>query len=145
MVRHRNDAMGRFSVDVKLANFADVARMQSGDIPPESVRRATARAVVDSGATQLVLPERLVEELGLRREGQSGVRFADGRTAVRDIATGVSLAYAGRSGLFNAIVEPGRDDALLGAIVMEALDLVVDCTHQTLVPRDPERIISEIE
>lgn len=47
--------------------------------------------------------------------------------------------------MFNAIVEPQRDSALIGAIVLEDLDLIVDCTTQQLVPRDPERIVSAIE
>lgn len=51
----------------------------------------------------------------------------------------------GRSSVFNAIVEPGRNSALIGAIVLEDLDLLVDCTSQTLRPRDPNQIISEIE
>jgi len=37
------------------------------------------------------------------------------------------------------------DDPLLGAIVMEVLDLVIDCTHQTLGPRDPDRVIAQID
>ncbi len=45
----------------------------------------------------------------------------------------------------NAVVEPDRESALVGAIVLEALDLLVDCTHQRLVPRDPRYVVSEIE
>ena len=38
-----------------------------------------------------------------------------------------------------------RSDALLGAIVLEELDLLVDCTTQSLHPRDPDMIVTEIE
>jgi len=55
------------------------------------------------------------------------------------------LTYAGRIGVFSAVVEPKRDSALIGAIVMEDLDLIVDFTKQRLEPRDPGKIISEIE
>jgi hypothetical protein len=47
--------------------------------------------------------------------------------------------------VFSAIVEPDRDSALIGAIVMEDLDLLVDCVAQRLAPRDPDQIISEVE
>lgn len=57
----------------------------------------------------------------------------------------LQLAYGGRSSVFSAIIEPNRDSALIGAIVLEELDFIVDCGHQTLVPRDPDRIISEVE
>ena len=35
--------------------------------------------------------------------------------------------------------------ALIGAIVLEALDLLVDCRKQRLYPRDPDYVVSEIE
>jgi len=35
--------------------------------------------------------------------------------------------------------------ALIGAIVLEDLDLLVDCQNQRVVPRDPSGAIYEIE
>lgn len=142
---NRNKDMGRFAVEVELTSNADLERATAGDIPGESVRRVTLSGVVDTGATRLVIPESTADFLGLRRSGPVGVRYADGRTAQREMGAGVHLSYAGRSGVFNAVIEPDRESALIGAIVMEDLDLVVDCTTQTLAPRDPDRIISEIE
>jgi len=141
----KDDNMGRFSVDVELANFFDIARANAGDIRPDEVRRLTIRGLVDSGASQLVVPESVVGRLGLAAASQTRVRYADGRTAERGMATGILLTYAGRSSPFNAVIEPDRDSVMIGAIVLEALDLVVDCTHQTLSPRDPNIIISEVE
>lgn len=145
MVAWRNPAMGRFSVEVELANNGDLMRAAAGDIAENLIRRARIRGVVDSGATRLVLPEHIVKQLGLATTESATVRYADNRTAFREMASGVALTYAGRSGVFTAVVEPQRDTALIGAIVMEDLDLIVDCTRQSLVPRDPERIVSEIE
>ena len=51
----------------------------------------------------------------------------------------------GRDGHFTAVVEPKRDTALIGAIVLEDLDFLADCTKGRLVPRDPDYIVSEIE
>ncbi|MBI4605120.1 MAG: hypothetical protein HY721_24415, partial [Planctomycetes bacterium] len=45
----------------------------------------------------------------------------------------------------SAVVEPNRPDALIGAIVLEELDLLPDMARQTLVPRDPHQVITEIE
>jgi hypothetical protein len=47
--------------------------------------------------------------------------------------------------VFDAIVEPKRKTALIGAIVLETLNFVVDCVTQKLVPRDPKQIVSELE
>jgi predicted aspartyl protease len=93
----------------------------------------------------LVVPESVARQLGLTTSDQASVRYADGRTAQRPLARGVHLTWGDRSGVFSAIVEPDRDSALIGAIVLEDLDLIIDCTTQTLRPRDPKQIVSEIE
>jgi clan AA aspartic protease len=137
--------MGRFSVDVELANDEDLIRSEAGLISAEQVRRVTIRGVVDSGATRLVIPASVAQQLGLKTSSSAQVRYADGRVANRSIANRVHLTYGGRDSVFNAIVEPDRESALIGAIVLEDLDFVVDCTTQRLVPRDPKQITSEIE
>ena len=48
-------------------------------------------------------------------------------------------------GVFNAIVEPARSDALIGAIVMEDLDMIVDCLGQKVIPRESDSILTEVE
>jgi predicted aspartyl protease len=141
----KEPVMGRFSVEVELTNNSDLTAADLGVIPPESVRRVKIRGVVDSGATRLVLPAIVADQLGLKASGTTNVRYADGRRADRAIVRNVQLSYAGRDGVFNAIIEPDRESALIGAIVMEDLDLLIDCTTQRLVPRDPKQIISEVE
>lgn len=141
----REPSVGRFSVEVELANDKDLANAESGLIPADQVRRARVRGVVDSGATRLVIPESIARQLGLDTSGTIQVRYADGRIADRPIARRVHLSYGGRDSIFNAIVEPGRESALIGAIVLEDLDFLVDCTNGKLVPRDPKHIISEVE
>lgn len=145
MVAAKDESMGRFSVDIELVNNRDLALAESGHLAPEQVRRTRIRGVVDTGATRLVLPESVVRQLGVHTPGSVSVRYADGRTATRALAEDIRLSYLGRSSVFNAVVEPDRtDSALIGAIVMEDLDLIADCTKQTLAPRDPKQIISEI-
>jgi len=50
-----------------------------------------------------------------------------------------------RHDTFTAIVEPKRTTALVGAIVLKALYVLVDCQRQRLIPRDPSGPIYEIE
>lgn len=145
MIVTEEQKMGRFSVEVDLANNDDLVGANIGAITPDQVRRARVRGVVDSGATRLVIPEKLATQLGLKISGSAKVRYADGRMADRAIAKGIFLAYGGRDSVFNAIVEPDRDSILIGAIVLEDLDFLVDCSGQRLVPRDPKQIVSEAE
>jgi predicted aspartyl protease len=139
------NGVGRFSIDLEVANNEDLIRAKDGRIRPQEVRRMTIRGVVDPGATRLVLPESVVKRLGLESIGQVRVRYADRRTAKRDKVQQVFLEILGRQGTYTATVEPKRRSALVGAIVLEDLDLLVDCTHQRLVPRDKRFIITEIE
>ena len=136
---------GRFSVDIEIANNDDLALVRRGLLQPDHVRRETVPAIVDSGAAMLVLPQALVKRLGLPLGDAVKVRYADGRGAQRRQAKGVFLKLLGRDTTLPALVEPKRKTALIGAIVLEALDLLVDCTHQRVVPRDPRGAIYEIE
>jgi clan AA aspartic protease len=138
-------AMGRFSIDVELANLHDVLSAREGQLAPEKIRRAVVKGVVDTGATRLVLPESVVNQLGLEIVGTTKVKYADQRIAERAVARYVQLKYAGREGAFTVTVEPDRKTALIGALVLEDLDLIVDCTAGRLVPRDPNQLLSEEE
>jgi predicted aspartyl protease len=137
--------VGRITVEIEVANYGDIALMERGLLPREQVRRETVQAVVDSGATKLVLPQAVVKRLGLRPADPIIVRYADRRKVTREGAEGVYVQLLGRHGTFTAIVEPRRKTALLGAIVLEDLDLLVDCTAQRVVPRDPRGAVHEIE
>jgi predicted aspartyl protease len=139
------NGVGRFSIDVEVANNGDLELMYRGLLPPDQVRRETIQGVVDSGAAMLVLPQAVVKRLGLRLGNTVQVRYADGRRAQRREAKGVFLKLLGRDDTFTAIIEPRRQNALIGAIVLEALDLLVDSRTQRVVPRDPSGAIYEIE
>jgi hypothetical protein len=76
----------------------------------------------------------VAKALGLRTGNTIKVSYADGRKAQRRQAEGAYVELVGRHGTFTAIVEPRRKTALIGAIVLEDLDLLVDCQHQRLIP-----------
>ncbi|HLQ44186.1 MAG TPA: retroviral-like aspartic protease family protein [Planctomycetaceae bacterium] len=137
--------MGRFAVEFEVANLTDVTLAEAGVLAPEKVRRAKIQGIVDCGATRLVLPQSVAKALGLKKTGTVTVKYADGRTAIRPTAQGVQVDLLGRRSIFTASIEPRRQTALIGAVVLEDLDFLVDSTPQRLVPRDPKTIISEEE
>jgi predicted aspartyl protease len=139
------NGVGRFSVNFEIANNDDLALVRRGLLQPDQVRRQTIPGVVDCGAAKLVLPQAVVKELGLPLGDKISVRYADGRQAQRREAEAAYVELLGRHGTFTAIVEPKRQTALIGAIVLEDLDLFVDSQRRRLVPRDPRGPIYEIE
>ncbi len=139
------NGVGRFSVEFEVANNDDLVLADRGHLQPDQVRRQTLQGIVDSGAAMLVLPQAVVKQLGLRPGRTVNVRYADGRETQRREAKGAAVKLLDRDDTFTAIVEPKRKTALIGAIVLEALDLLVDCKKKCVVPRDPRGEIFEIE
>jgi predicted aspartyl protease len=131
------------AMQLELANYHDFVLSRVGKAEPSNVRRATVQAVVVSGVMRLIIPGFLAEQLGVELCGSTRVRYADGRTADRQLAR-VHVALMGRAGVFTAIVEPERESAVIGWIVLEDLDLVWDGGVQALVPRDPSQICCEM-
>ncbi len=145
MNRTIGGVMGRVLVEVELVNHQDVVRTADGTIAADKIRRLRMAAVIDTGATYLVLPKTAADHLGVPTLGKTEVRYADHRRGTRRVVEDVQVELLGRRGTFRAIVEPKRDNVLIGAIVLEDMDLLVDCRTQTLQPRDPNGIITEIE
>jgi predicted aspartyl protease len=145
MKRQGDNEMGRVAVEVDMANGEDVVLAKTGNLAPDKVRRIRAAGVVDTAASHLVLPKHVATQLGVPVAGKAIVRYADHRRSTRQVVENVQVELLGRHGLFKAIVEPRRDDVLIGVIVLEDLDLLVDPRGQQLRPRDPENIIAEIE
>ena len=137
--------MGRFSIEFVAANYRDIVLQGPGEPVLDNVKHVVVSGVVDSGAARLVLPQHVADQLKLPVDGETTVRYADRRQEKRVKVSDVWIQLNGRHGVFSAIVEPDRSDALIGAIVLEELDLLVDCTTQSLYPRDPNTIVTEIE
>ena len=70
-----------------------------------------------------------------REDGQKILERAVGKVRLVEDSITVGMVVTWDSPLFG----------VLRAIVLEALDMLVDCRTQTLHPRDPDRIIAEIE
>ncbi len=137
--------MGRFAIEFTVANNEDLVKARGRLLEPSKVRRASIQGTVDPGAALLVLPRAVADQLGVPKGDKVKVEYADRRSATRDTVEQVYVEIQGRHGVFNAIVEPSRKTALIGAIILEAFDLLVDSRRSRLVPRDPRMIVSEIE
>ncbi len=127
--------MGEVKVEVELENAIDRELVLQGTLQEERLRAFKARLLVDSGAVRLVLPQDQVEALGLRVKGKAIVSYADERKEERPIAGVVTVRVGDREATVDCIVGPPNSEPLLGQVVLETMDLLVDCTEQKLVPR----------
>ena len=94
---------------------------------------------MDTGAVMLMLPENVVGRLGLERQREVVVTYADERKETRPVAGPLTIRIGNRFMNADCIVGPPLSEPLIGQIVLEALDLVADCTNRTLSPR-PESL-----
>ena len=124
--------MGAVRTPVKLTNEVDEELVKRGLLAPRHLRLCEVEALVDTGATALVLPARIVEQLGLRIRGQQIARYADEREETIGVTSGVIIECQGRQTIEDAMVV--GDTVLLGQVVLEKLDLWVDCKNQKLMP-----------
>ncbi|OIP36677.1 hypothetical protein AUJ95_09165 [Candidatus Desantisbacteria bacterium CG2_30_40_21] len=127
--------MGEVKCEVKLENFVDRSNFEEGKLTEEKIRRDITTALVDTGSTLLVLPQEIVEKLGLRRLKKVVVTYADERKEERDVAGVVTLTIGDRSANLDCVVGPPLSEPLIGQIALEEMDLIVDCKDQQLKPR----------
>ncbi len=129
--------VGEISVDFELENPVDREIIERGSGGQSGVRRARVQGIVDTGAVMLVLPQNIVERLGLRVQETVVVTYADNRWEERPVAGPVTVRIGDRSTRTDCVVGPPSTEVLVGQIILEALDLIADCTNGTLMPRTP--------
>ncbi len=112
--------MGTFKVTV-----------QVGD--PQGQRYESVEALVDTGASDTVVPRPVLERLGVLPQGRWPYQLADDRNVEHEIGQ-TTLRISGMSRIVVVVFgEPGMP-VLLGASSLEVFHLGVDPVRQRLVP-----------
>jgi len=127
--------MGEIVTKLDLENYDDRVLARTGYMSNDAIRRRTVNAVVDTGAVMLMLPQDVVDVLGLQTDRTVIVAYADERKEERLVAGPVRLTVAGRSMITECVVGPPLSEPLIGQIILEELDLLADCQRKTLTPR----------
>ena len=127
------ELMGKVLVSAKIENLKDLYLAEQGIIPHSQVRSVEVHdALVDSGATMLSLPKRLIEQLGLGPVRTRQARTAAGTITVQ-IYSATRLTIQGRDCLSDVSELPDDCPALIGQVPLEILDFVVDLAGQRLI------------
>jgi clan AA aspartic protease len=112
----------------------------------DSTRSVEIDAVIDTGATMVVLPQNIVDELRLRKIREVKVKYANNKSELKSIYGVVTIEIKGRTGNFDVLAEAEGAQSLIGQVVLEILDLVVEPRTRTLIPnpQSPEMPMVEI-
>lgn len=124
--------MGEVTVEIELENALDRHDFNKGFILKEEIRALKRQALVDTGAVMIMLPQDLVEELGLET---TRTVIANEQKEERNVAGILNLKIGKRSMNTDCIVGPPNSEPLIGQIVMGKLDLIVNCNRKTFSPR----------
>src|SRR5215210_1683215 len=109
--------MGEVRVKVKLTNALDRALARRGKIEKKEIRSYEADALVDTGAVSSVVPQNVMEQLGLQSDGQRVAEYADGRNDVVDLTEPITFEIIGRRTTEGAMVL--GDEVIIGQTVLE--------------------------
>jgi clan AA aspartic protease len=125
--------MGNVFAEILLKNSTDVTNVGRGIISEENVRSVSVTALVDTGAMTLIINEDMCQKLGLSILSTRTVSLAGGQESVCKITEPVRIIWKDRDTDCRAWVLPGEDEALLGVIPLEDMDLVVDPKRRELI------------
>jgi clan AA aspartic protease len=132
--------MGKVMTKLTLENATDRGMAERNLLTSDQVRRVEVEALVDTGATTLVLPADIAAKLGVTVRDRKTARMADGSLSEVARVTGLYIEILGRDMTGDALVVPTGATPLIGQVQLEMLDLVVDPRSQELRPnpRSPD-------
>src|SRR5205823_2239961 len=111
----------------------DLVRVEDGHLAADQARCITVPdALVDTGASTLSLPSRLVAQLGLKPVRTRKARTSAGLITLQMYGT-VRLTIQERDCVCDVVGIPDDCPVLIGQVPLELLDFVVDPNSQRLI------------
>ncbi len=132
--------MGLVYADIELISSDDVALHRHGVISEDQIKRMMVNVLVDSCALILTVNEHIKAQLALPHVEISTAQLANGVVIEVEIVGPVEVRFENRRAIVEAIVLPGNNEPLLGAIPMENMDVLVDPQRGRLIvnPEHPD-------
>lgn len=122
--------MGIVHAEIELSNAMDRALFRRNQIAEKDIRKISVKALVDSGAYMMVIPDKVRLQLGLEIIGYEFTEFANGQQEKVAIAEPIEVHFENRKATVDVLVV--GNEVLLGAIPMEAMDVLINPRLQKL-------------
>ena len=133
--------MGHVNTQLTLKNFDDTRRAKKGELPEHKIRQITVNAMVDTGATTLIINKKLFEELGLDVMEEREITFANDAKEICKLTEPLEIHWNDRFVAMSALVVEGASEVLMGVLPLEGLDLMVDTVNQKLVGAHGDQVV----
>lgn len=125
--------MGIVHASVELINSTDKEMARRALLDHDEIRKIRVRAMVDSGSVHMAINENIQEVLQLPVIGKEKLELASGKVVYYDIVAPLEVRFEEYSAHCAAVVLPGDSEPLLGAIPMEAMNVIIHPNRQELV------------
>jgi clan AA aspartic protease len=132
--------MGQIFARIELISATDLVNARRHLIGEEEIKRIHVNMLVDTGSYEMCINENIKDFLDLPAMGKKRWRLANEETIELDMVGPIEVRFANRRCTMDAVVLPGDSEPLLGAIPMEALDVLIHPLRQELIinPEHPE-------
>lgn len=125
--------MGRVIEKIIVKNYGDVLKASEGTINASQIRTVEIEAIVDTGATYVCLNRNDIETLGLPFHNVVNIKTANGKASRRTFK-GAEIELNERTFVMEIMENDDDTPALIGYLLLEALDFVVDPKTQRVIP-----------
>lgn len=127
------ETMGKVLVAARLENLEDLYTADRGTLPADQVRAVDVTdALIDTGATGLLAPRRIIAQLGLLPLRVRPTRTIAGHVDV-PIYRAVRLTVQGRDCISDVGEIAGSFPLVVGQVPLELMDWIVDPKRQQLI------------
>lgn len=137
--------MGEIRTIVHLENRDDKALSEAGYLPAKKVRHIKIDVLVDTGAVMILLPQEVVEKLGLKVFDKRVVLLANETTIEMKRAGYFMVKVCGREMVSDCLVGPPLSEPLIGQIVLENLDLVLNPGRKTITVNPASPLVPHLK
>jgi len=125
--------MGLVYAEIELINSEDIVLARRFIIGEDEIKRIKINMLVDTGSVYMCINETIQAQLQLpvieKRKGQ----LANGNIVEYDVVGPIEVKFKNRRCSVDAMVLPGDNEPLLGAIPLEDMDVLIHPYKQELI------------
>lgn len=119
--------------EIELINGEDLILARRNYIGEDEIKSMRVNMLVDTGSIYMCINENIQEQLQLPVIEQRKGQLANGHIVEYDVVGPIEVKFKNRRCTVNAMVLPGDNEPLLGAIPLEDMDVIVHPYRQELI------------
>lgn len=119
--------------DIELVNGEDLVLARRHFIGEDEIKSMHVNMLVDTGSVYMCINENIQEQLQLPVLEQRKGQLANGHIVEYDVVGPIEVRFKNRRCSVNAMVLPGENEPLLGAIPLEDMDVLIHPHRRELI------------